>query len=174
MLIAVTIGAVTGCKPTEKNYSSAYEVAKQKRERDEAHRRELQAEMGVDFDKLQSVDNTNYITIEVPDSLGGSNIRMPLKNASFNRADQADAYLAAVAMFKMRANASSLAEDLRSEGFPAARALTSGDNFYVVIEEGKNPEALLPDVIRFVNKFKDFTYVGTGEILILRRIGPGK
>lgn len=170
IIIAVAIG-LASCKPTEKNYSAAYEAARAKRENDELKKQELEKDMGADFKSLKSVDaNRSRFTAEIPDSLGGGKLELPLISTNISRADSVLKYSAAVAKFKMQTNAEGLAADLRSEQFPKSRAVFSGDAYFVIIDENDDALALVPSIRRFQSKMKVFPYVGLEELTLLRRL----
>lgn len=165
---AALLGTV-GCKPTEKNYSEAYDVARRKRDRDEERHRRLQEDLGVDREKLRSVDGPAHHTFQVPDSLGGGTLDIAVRRLALSRADSVAECSLSVAAFRMRSNADALAADLRSEGFPGARAVSGGDEEYVIIDENAEPAALARTLRRFSSRLKDFPYVGQGEPVLLMR-----
>lgn len=171
LLAAVLVGscvALTGCKTTVKNYQDAYDVAREKRERDEARHRELQAEMGVDREKLQSVDDEPTINrIQLTDTLSGESITLKAINAPFHRDDNVRGMAIAIARFKMPTNANALAADLQAEGFEEARAARSGSEYYVLLKEGTYPSDLASEIMRFRRKLPDFPYVGFGEPVLV-------
>ncbi len=168
VVIAVLLLIAGGCKTTVKNYKDAYDIAREKRQRDEARHRELQDEMGVEREKLENVEEMAINRIEVrnpsnPDDI----VRLHAVKTIFHREDNVHGVAVSVAKFKMRANAESLAEDLRAEGFPGARSVRSGDEFYVLIGEGSVPADLSGEIFKFRKKLPEFPYVGQGEMLLI-------
>lgn len=168
ILIIVVLLLSGGCKTTVKNYKDAYDIAREKRERDELRHRQLQDEVGVERDKLENVDEMPINRIEITNpSKDSDKLQLKAVRAAFHREDKVFGVVAAVAKFKMRANATSLAEDLRSEGFPDARSVRSGEDFYVIIADGALPAELAPAIFKFRKKLPDFPYVGQGEMLLI-------
>lgn len=168
MVMALGFGMLMpGCKPTEKNYRSAYEAAREKRERDEEHRKELQADLGVDQTALQSVDDDGAMKITLTDIATDEEYKVISKNRSFHRDDKVNGAVAAVATMKMGSNAESLAEDLKKSGFPASRVVRSGDEYIVIIEEDPSAAGLARTAIRFMKKYPEFPYMGQGEMLVI-------
>lgn len=161
--IAMMMG---GCKPTEKNYQSAYKAAQEKRARDEAHRRELQADLGVDQTALQSVDDESGTWTTLTDAATNEEVRVKSVRKRFHRDDKLDYVVAAVATMRMKGNAQALADDLKAEGFAEARVARSGENFVVIIGESKAAQNLASTILKFEKKFPDFTYMGQGEMLV--------
>ncbi len=158
---------LSACKTTVKNYQDAYEVARQKRERDEERRRELQKDLGVDQTKLEQVDTPSIGFIELKDDATGSTLNVKTAAIPFHREDKVRGMVLVVAKFKMPTNAESLAADLREEGFTEARMARSGEDFYVLIGEGTLPADLAPTAFRFRKRLPEFPYVGVGEMLLV-------
>ncbi|MDE6811104.1 MAG: hypothetical protein K2J15_02010 [Muribaculaceae bacterium] len=157
---------MTGCKPTEKNYRSAYNAALEKRERDEERRRELQSDLGVDREALHDVDEAGSMMITLTDPTGEEELRLLSKARNFHREDSVRGVVAAVATMKMESNARSLASDLNVAGFPKARAVRSGEDYVVIIDEGETPSALSLYVTKFRKLYPEFLYMGQGEMLL--------
>lgn len=166
ILSFILLIGMASCKPTEKNYSDAYDVARLKRERDEEHRKQLDADLGIDRSQLQSDENANRRTISVPDSLGGGDFEAVYRTFNIRRSNNVAKYGASVAAFKMESNAQSLASDLVAEGFGQARAVSGSDIWYVIIADDDAPEKVVPECRRFQKRMKDFPYVGQGELII--------
>ncbi len=152
-------GALTSCKPTEKNYRSAYDVARQKREREDARRQELQKDMGLDEGVLQEVDGVRRA------SIGGAEVWAT--NASFSPADSLATYSVSVATFKMSSNAQAMAADLRAEGWRGSRAAIHDSHHYVIIGSDADSEAALTLMRSFEEKHKEWQYVGQPGIMLI-------
>ncbi|MDE6271732.1 MAG: hypothetical protein K2M31_01855 [Muribaculaceae bacterium] len=164
--IGILLG-LGGCKTTVKNYQEAYDVARQKRERDEERRRELQNDLGVDNAKLEQVDAPSIGTIELKDDASQTVINVKTAAIPFHREDKVRGVVIAVAKFKMPTNAESMAADLREDGFPEARMARGGEDFYVLIAEGTYPSDLAQTAFSFRRKLPEFPYVGIGEMLLV-------
>lgn len=156
-----------GCKTTVKNYQDAYEVARQKRSRDEERHRQLQADLGVDNSKLVKVDDEASARMVLTDSVTGQQIEVKAVRGVFHRKDNVAPIAVAVAKFKMPTNAESLAADLQAEGFSSARKAGIGDDFCVIIAEGADPADVAREAIRFSQQLPEFPYIGYGEMTVV-------
>ncbi|MDE5842752.1 MAG: hypothetical protein K2H35_03325 [Muribaculaceae bacterium] len=169
LMAAAVIGslALSGCKPSEKHYKSAYTAALEKRERDEARRRELQADLGVDKTALQDVEDSDAKMITISDPASDAQLSVKSKSANFHREDNVRGVVASVATMKMASNARSLAADLVADGFKNARMVRSGEEYIVIIEEGADAASLAHTIKKFRDKNPGFPYMGQGEIEII-------
>lgn len=152
--------ALSGCKPSERNYRAAYDVATAKTERENEERRELNEAMGLENGVLQEVDGFRIERLADRD--------VWTRHINMAAADSVGAFSVSVARFKMPANAEALSADLRTEGFPAARTGRSGEEWYVLIAEGDSPDKIFEIGDRFRHKFPDFHYVGQpGQAILI-------
>lgn len=122
------LSALPSCKPTEKNYREAYEVAQKKRQ---------QSKEDSDFDVSQLIGMNDART----QSFGG--IECPVISENLKTVDAGDAghlYNVAVAAYKMTANALSHAESLRKEGMKGYVMQNSRQLFFVMCGGADTPE----------------------------------
>lgn len=167
IVVGMIICLLGSCKTTVKNYQDAYEVAREKRERDEARHRQLQEEMGIVRGQLENVDEPSIGRIELTDPADSCKMSVKAANVAFHRDDKVVGVALAVARFKMAANAEGLTADLKAEGFSQARMARSGEEYYVLIGEGTYPADLAAEAFRFKKNFPDFPYVGVSEMLLI-------
>lgn len=142
------------CKPTEKNYRAAYDIAIAKKQKTEA---ELEAEGIVDAD-------APTMRIVKGDTLYFK--QMPLRITSSDT--PLHPYNLVVDEFKMPTNARSSAETIKEKGFEA-RALQSSGGKWIVVAGGADS---LDDAAALVRKFKsgfpNYTYIGFGKPILVR------
>lgn len=149
-----------GCKTTVKNYQDAYEVAVAKREQDEARRRELQQDLGINVETLQEVDGARRESLE-----GGE---VWIRNMRFARADSVKRFAVSVGNFKMPANAASLVEDLKTSGYEESKVGKSGDKYFVLIGSWARQIDALERLHEFEKKNPKWYYVGQpGALLVI-------
>lgn len=159
ILLTMLIG-MAACKPTEKNYRSAYDVALEKREREKREGEERRREMGLeDGAILQDADGVRRISVGEREVLS--------RNLNFARADSVKTYAVSVGTFRMPGNAKAMAADLDAEGFPGTRALKSGDNYFIVIGSGEDASEGVELMDRFSASKPDWQYVGQPGILMV-------
>lgn len=115
---------IVGCKPTEKNYKSAYDAAVNKRQASET----LDSDLGIPGGKLQQVDgpatrvvngDTVYVTIQHLKFIDGVEHEMHRYNV-------------AVCAYKMKTNCAALVSDLFSKGYQAFGVQDPEGMFYVI------------------------------------------
>lgn len=150
--------AMTGCKPTEKNYKSAYDAALAKRSA-EAADPDLNLPSGgyrrVGDPEMKSVNGKDYPYLFVR-----------LKPRSEGAAMKA--YNVAVSVYKMPTNCDAQVADLRSEGYPAFGAETGDDRFYVIIGSYPTLEEAASGVDEYTSENKEAVYVGLPSPVIIR------
>lgn len=152
-------GVATSCKPTEKNYRSAYDVANEKRERDNMEREERSREMGLSEGMLNDYPGVSIIGI------GDSTVYS--KHLNFQRADSVADYAVSVATFRMESNAGAMAADLNRDKWHGCRALKAQDLFYIIIGDVSQPEETLPVIDKFKKENPDWQYVGQPGPLVI-------
>lgn len=124
LLLIAALCILPACKPTEKNYRSAYDTARQKTLRQEAEILELQKDLRVAGNaQLQEVDGVRL------EPLGTDTLWT--MHRIFAAADSVAPYSLAAGRMKMRANALAMAEDLGKN----ARAARSGEEFFIIVAE---------------------------------------
>lgn len=167
LLLALAGGMLTGCKPTEKNYRSAYDAARAKREREDSLRQARVADLGLDSKGgtgMEEVDGARRTTIR------GREVW--LRSETFVRADSVKAYSVSAATFKMPSNATAMAADLRADGFPAARAAQGKDAWFVLIGESDALDPALDIYGTWMDTRRDAPTVGQPGLLLLKGGSP--
>lgn len=153
-----------GCKTTEKNYRSAYDVAILKKQQEDSLRQERKAEMGLG----------NVVMEEDPDGarltrIGDREVRA--LHLTMARADSVKRYAPAAAMFKMPANANAYARDLRNEGWNETRTAKSGERYFVILGSTDDPSEALSLLDAFIKANPGRHAVGLSAPLLL--LTPG-
>lgn len=140
----------TSCKPTEKGYKSAYDLAKGKREA-------AIADLGVNLPDgaLEEVDGARLKEIDGVKVYVLNQRITPLNEPTFLPGP----YNVAVGKYKMNTNSLAQSEALESEGLEAFAAKNNEGEFYTVA--GSFPT--LSEAVAFYQKYrqmKDRVYVG--------------
>lgn len=124
VLLTLVSMTIVGCKPTEKNYKSAYDAAVNKRQASET----LDSDLGIPGGKLQQVDgpatrvvngDTVYVTVQHLKFIDGVEHEMHRYNV-------------AVCAYKMKTNSAALVSDLFSKGYQAFGVQNPEGMFYVI------------------------------------------
>lgn len=157
IIIIAGIGAIalTACKPTEKNYRSAYDVAVNKREK-AAEALAADGLVAEDAPRSQVVGgDTLYFVNEVLKVDDGST---PLK-----------ALNVAVGVFKMNTNARSGALALKDKGYDARAARALGDKWYILAGSFDTMDETRAFLKRFRKENPQYPYIGlSGKPVIIR------
>lgn len=167
LLIALTAVTLASCKPTEKNYQSAYDLAVQKRED------ALQSVIGATLDDMDGVQKqpVGNDTIWVATGTHKTHEAAPgVKSGAVTpgTADSSDITNQtlhgkigiAVASYSMDTNAKRHAADLRKK-IPSAFVATDGQGKYYVIAYRRPDLSEAAKAIReFEAAFPDFSYIG--------------
>lgn len=153
---------VPACKPTEKNYQSAYEVAQRKKQAEAA----VDPDMVIPAGGLQSLDAPR--TTEV----GGEKLivkRFPIKGIGDEQpAPTIGHYNVAVAKYKMPTNAKAQTEDLVAAGYDAFAVQGSDGYYYVVAAVSSTLEEAVPFVKAYKKSHKPEQLIGLeGDVLII-------
>lgn len=159
LLLLTLLSGLGGCKPTEKNYRSAYDVAREKRERDERERAARQEEMGMTGSAILDQDGVTTVNIDGRDVYA--------RHLNFARADSVADYAVSVATFRMSSNAIAMAADLASGGYPETRALKSGERWFLIIGSDSTPAGALGIADGFAASRPDWQYVGQPGIIMV-------
>lgn len=160
LLLLLLLGVGAGCKPTEKNYRSAYDVAREKRERDRRHQEELGNDMGIGGGEIRLSDSDATLT-----RIGEREVLT--RNLNFSRADSVGTYAVSVATFRMEANARAMARDLSEDGWPDTRAAHGGESYFVVVGSSAEQGEAMEILTRFEAGHKEWQYVGQPGILMI-------
>lgn len=138
-----------GCKPTEKNYKSAYDAALAKRQ--EAVAEQMRPATGLlsdDGPQLRVVEGDSVYVLK-------ERIRMQDGAAVPGR------WAVAVAVYKMDTNAKASASDLRAQGFPAAFvAKAAGGKYYTVVSAVETLDSARVASKVFRMSLPQYPYVG--------------
>ena len=141
---------LTGCKPTEKGYKSAYDLAKGKREA-------VAADLGVNLPEgtLQDVDGAQLKEID--------GVKVYVLNQRITPIEESQllhgSYNVVVGKYKMNTNCVSQANALKAQGFDAFAAKDTEGMFYTVAGSFTS----LSDAVKFYQNYqkdKDRVYVG--------------
>ncbi len=114
-----------GCKPTEKNYQAAYEVAQNKKKAEAA----TDPDMALPATGLQRLDAPRTVEVD------GENLNVKhifIKYAGKGEAPLIDRYNVAVAKYKMPTNALAQTEDLVAAKYNAFPVEGNDGYFYVI------------------------------------------
>ena len=140
---------LVGCKPTENNYRSAYDAAKNKR--DAANAEAMMPSTGIlsDDGPMQKVVEGDTIYVS-RDRLHRDSVSEKMLNT----------YNVAVGVYKMNTNAYAQVKALCDEGYKAVAVQTTGDRWYSVA----GAFSTLDDARGFINEFEKkhpgFPYIG--------------
>lgn len=155
-IMALAAIALTSCKPTEKNYREAYDVAVSKREK---------VNESLAADGLISEDGPRREIIG-GDTLYFVNdvIRHEDGNTPFK------ALNVAVAVFNMNTNARSGAASLKGKGYDAQAARALDDKWYVIAGSFDTMDDTREFITRFIRENPGYPYIGlSGSPVIIRK-----
>lgn len=158
LLLMIIVGTA-GCKPTEKNYRSAYDVAREKHDREQREREELRRDLGIGEGVIQDVDDYTLSDI------GGEQVWV--RHLNFARTDSVSMYAVGVATFKMDTNARAMASDLVADGWHSARCAGADKSWFVIIGESSNETEAIGILRRFRDASPKWQYVGQPGIALL-------
>lgn len=149
LIILIAIFTLMGCKPTEKNYKSAYDAARLKREK--AAKEQMRPATGLlsdDGPQMRVVNgDTIFVLQERLRALDGS--RLPHQ------------WMLGVGMFKMDTNAKASADRLRSEGYPDATAVKGYDSkYYTVAATAASLDSIIIVSKKFKKDYPEYPYIG--------------
>ncbi len=153
LMMAMLLGILYSCKPTEKGYRQAYEAAKSKREQVDP-----EEDLLTGGHKLLNEESTNWKVL-AGDSLQVQH--MFLKPTDGVQWPQKGPYRLAVAMFKMTTNANSMLEDLKKKGSLQPVVATDGkDKYYIIAGSGTYVDSLGNVLSTFKKENPDFQCIG--------------
>lgn len=152
MCLAVLFSA---CKPTEKNYRTAYEKASQA-----AERKAAEEAVATDGHILESLDGPRIHVVDGDTVMIGHEMAKPIEAG---RSGETGRMGIAVARYTMQTNARRHAEDISAE-YPAAFVAKDGqDNYYVMIKRVPNVDAAIEPVRIFRISHPGYRYIGLGN-----------
>lgn len=166
ILVSLLMILAQGCKPTEKNYRSAYDVAREKRDRDRASREELQKDMG-----LQSAGEMEQGDGEATISVIDGN-KVWTRHLNFQRKDSVLMYAVSVGTFGMGINARALAADLQASGWRESKVAEGGGRSFVIIGSSNKTEDAMQLLLEFDKQHERWQYVGQPGVMLI--IGGSK
>lgn len=148
----------TGCKPTEKNYRSAYEIALQKKEKEKAAADpEEEGMIRTDAPRTEKYNGTQIRTLNEHLLVEGKTpVSQPLN--------------VAVCLFKMPTNARAGAAAFVKEGYKGFAAKSYGDRWFLIIGSADSMEEAVKLADKFKKKHPDYPYIGLdGAPVIIRQ-----
>ncbi|MDE5975920.1 MAG: SPOR domain-containing protein, partial [Muribaculaceae bacterium] len=142
----------TGCKTTEKNYKSAYDVAIQKKKAEKA----ADEELGIPQGMLHQMEGPDRKTVD------GSEVFVERKRLKRFDDDSLlrGKYCVVIGAYKMKTNCRAQVADLQAKGYPAFMAADSSGKYYVVVSEFPKLEEAASFAKSYVEKEKPTNYVG--------------
>lgn len=153
--------SLIGCKPTEKNYKEAYDVALQKRKA-----------ASTDADIVIPAGALHKIGEPMVKVVDGDTIKIAVEHLKFEggREDAMKKWNVAVAKYKMPTNCASQTNNLFSEGYKAFYVLNPEGYYYVIagsfdtLDEAKNFAG------EYISRHKSTTFVGlSGSPLLIEK-----
>ena len=117
-------GFLGGCKPTEKNYKSAYDAAVSKRQASET----LDTDLGIPAGRLQR-DGAPAVRV-----VDGDSVLFIAEHLKFVDGEEHEKhrYNVAVGAYKMQTNCAAQVSDLFSKGYAAFGASNAAGMYYVI------------------------------------------
>lgn len=155
-LIAAVSGVISvSCKPTEKNYREAYDVAIAKKQK---------AENDLNADGLISSDAPMRKIVN-GDTLYFKGAVLMLRPGE----GELKEYNIVVDEFKMPTNARSGVAALKEGGFDAFPAKSTGGRWYVVAGTSESLDGAASLIRKFRTRYPSYPYIGLGRPVIIRR-----
>ena len=155
IILGASLLVLPACKPTEKNYRSAYDIAIAKK----AAEADDLAQEG-----LISSDAPTMRVIE-GDTLYFKSAPLLFENSDAKRFP----YSLVVDEFKMPTNARSSAAVIREKGFDAEVAKSTGGRWFVIAGGTETLEEARQLTKRFRNAFPSYAYIGISKPILIRR-----
>ncbi len=163
VLLTLVSMTIVGCKPTEKNYKSAYDAAVSKRQASET----LDADLGIPGVKLQQVDGPATKVVN------GDTVYVAVQHLKFVDGEEHEMhrYNVAVSAYKMKTNCAALVSDLFSKGYQAFGVQDPEGMFYVIAGSFDSLEEAATFDKSFQTKEKKHVYSGlpSAPVIIERR-----
>ncbi len=141
---------LTGCKPTEKNYKSAYDAAVAKNKAEQT-----------DPDLNLPADGFHRLGEPVKKELDGvSYFYKVARLTPLDKERELDSYGVAIAVYKMPTNCRAQVSNLREEGYEAAGGKSVDSEYYVFAGTYPTLEEAVKSAVDYQNRHKDTPYVG--------------
>lgn len=144
---------LTGCKPTEKNYKAAYDVALAKRQAEQS-------------DPDMNLPGSDYQRLDAPQTKKIGDKEYNYQFVRLNPLDDSvtmNPYNVAVSVYKMPTNCEAQVSDLKEAGYKAFGAKSGDDKYYVMIGSYSTLEDATAAVDSYVKKNKNAFYVGLDD-----------
>lgn len=152
-VVAALAMVFIGCKPTEKNYREAYDVAIAKKQ---------QSEDELAKDGLVSADAPKMRIVQ-GDTIYFKNALLQIKmDASIKE------FNVVVDEFKMQTNAKSGAALLKEKGYDSFAVKSTGGRWFVVAGSVNNLDEARAIIKRFRKDFPSYPYIGVGKPVIIQ------
>lgn len=160
-LIGIGVGSLlilAGCKPTEKNYKAAYEIAQGKKDKAKAE---------------EDPEEAGMIRVGQPRTqvVNGEEVGVLNEYLSVDKGVERKSVNVVVAQLKMPTNAKSGAENLCKMGYKAFAAQGQGDRWFVVAGSFDTMQEGLDFIKKFRTRNPEYPYIGlSGAPIIVRMI----
>ena len=163
LLIICLAGLLAGCKPTEKNYQAAYQVAQNKRKAERA----ADPDMALPANALQRMDGIRTKNVNGEELMMK---RVFIKFVGKGEAPEIKKMNVAVAKYKMPTNAVAQTEDLVNNGLQAFPVESADGSFYVIAATFPTLEEAAEFVKSYKKNHDAASFVGLeGAPLIIER-----
>lgn len=142
--------ALTGCKPTEKNYKSAYDAALAKNKAEQT-------------DPDLNLPSGGFQRLGEPEKRELDGITYLYKFQRLNPFEsgiELQRYGVAVALYKMPTNCRAQVANLKEEGYEAVGAKSSDGEFYVLLATYPTLEEAVRNSVKYQQTHKDTPFVG--------------
>lgn len=146
---------LSACKPTEKNYRTAYEKAAQV-----SHRKAMADSIGFSGERLELIDGPRVRVVNGDSILMGREMVRPLDKADTGEEGRIGI---AVARFTRPTNARHHADDLRKDYPHSFVAKDGGDNYYVMIKRVPDVDSAIEPIRVFQLAHPGYPYIGLGQ-----------
>ena len=146
-----------GCKPTEKNYKSAYDAALAKRQAENND-----PDLNLPADGYKRIGEPDRKTVN-----GKSYDYLFVRLKPLTEGQELQPYNVAVAVYKMPTNCAAQVKDLCAAGYQAFGAMSGDDRYYVIIGGCPTIEEAAAAADAYMAKNKDTVYVGLKDAPLL-------
>lgn len=162
LCVAALLFGTAGCKPTEKNYQAAYEIAKKKRQ-------ELKNDPDLDLSELKVIGEPEELNIN------GSlvkTVREPLRYLNSDKVE-CGKYNVAVGAYRMQGNATAHKDRLVGSGENAVVAQNSKDIYYTIILSSPDRDEAIEKYNSLPRNSSNVIYPGLGSspVLVFNPLG---
>ncbi len=153
----------TGCKPTEKNYRAAYEIAQNKKAKVTSDAEGHKVQQDMHYTLKPAEGDSVWVSNEI---LRGKS----LQKDSIAEVGMRGKCGVAVGVFRMETNARALAERMLVK-YPSSCVATNGnDRWYSVVSVYPDSGKAVKGVLEFKKQNPDFSYIGLPGSPVLIRL----